>query len=131
MPPAMTRPLFTLFLQRPAPWRALLAVLVIAILWFALSPRPPATVDTGWDKANHAAAFAALAFTAVWALWPRPRQWGWLALWLLAFGGAIEVAQTHLPPRQGDWADLFADGIGMALGLLCAWPLTSRLTRQG
>lgn len=107
-------------------WRALLAVLLVAITGLALLPDPPQTVSTGWDKSNHALAFASLAFASVWALWPRPRQWGLLVAALLAYGGAIEVAQTFLPPRSGDWLDLLADGCGIALGLLAAWPLAAR-----
>lgn len=107
-------------------WRALLAVLLVAITGLALLPDPPQTVSTGWDKSNHVLAFASLAFASVWALWPRPRQWGLLVTALLAYGGAIEVAQTFLPPRSGDWLDLLADGCGIALGLLAAWPLAAR-----
>ncbi|MDR7295415.1 MULTISPECIES: VanZ family protein [Roseateles] len=122
--------LLNLFIRQRALWRALLALLVAVILWLALSPAPPRTVDTGWDKANHAMAFAALGFVSVWALWPRPRDWAWLALALLAFGGAIEIAQSFLPPREGDWADLLADGAGIALGLLVALPITAMLARS-
>ena len=121
----MPSALLTLFTRHRAPWRTLLALLIATILWLALSPAPPKTVDSGWDKANHAMAFAALAFTSVWALWPRPRTWVWLVPALLAFGGAIEIAQTFLPPREGDWADLLADGVGIAVGLLVALPITA------
>lgn len=107
-------------------WRALLAVLLVAITGLALVPNPPQTVSTGWDKSNHALAFASLAFAGVWAVWPRPRQWGLLVAALLAYGGAIEVAQSFLPPRSGDWLDLLADGCGIALGLLAAWPIAAR-----
>lgn len=108
--------------RRPL-WRALLLALLLAITWLALSPAPPPTVNTGWDKANHLLAFAALAFVGVWALSPQPRQWGWLVLALLAYGVGIEVAQSFLPPREADWHDVFADGIGIALGLLTALPI--------
>lgn len=122
--------LLNLFTERVALWRALLLLLLVAILWLALSPVPPKTVDTGWDKANHAMAFAALGFVSVWAWWPRPRGWAGLVLALLAFGGAIEIAQTFLPPREGDWWDLLADGAGIALGLLVALPITAMLARR-
>ncbi|MBV8035238.1 VanZ family protein [Roseateles sp.] len=111
-------------------WRVLLAVLLVAITWLALVPNPPRAVSTGWDKSNHALAFASLAFASVWAVWPRPRQWGWLAATLLAYGGAIEIAQSFLPPRTGDWWDLLADGCGIALGLLAAWPVAAGAARQ-
>lgn len=125
MRPAMLR-LILLATARRHPWRALLAALLIAITCLALLPAPPVAISTGWDKSNHLLAFAALAFTAVWALWPQPRQWPWLALALLAYGGGIEVAQSFLPPRSGEWADLLADGCGIALGLLLAWPIAAR-----
>lgn len=129
--PAMSRLLFLFFAPARRPlWRALLLALLATITWLALSPAPP-KVHTGWDKANHALAFAALAFSAVWALWPRPRQWLlWLAPALLAYGGFIEIAQSFTPQRQADWADLLADSIGIALGLLAAWPLGWLARRQ-
>jgi len=111
-------------------WRALLALLLIAITYLALVPDPPRGVSTGWDKSNHALAFASLAFTCVWAFWPRPRQWLWLAAALLAYGGAIEIVQSYLPPRTGDWFDLLADGVGIAIGLAIAMPFTVVLARR-
>lgn len=132
MPPAMKSllSLFTAPSCRSA-WRALLALLLAVITWLALSPVPPETVNTGWDKANHALAFGALAFSAVWALWPRPRQWGWLVLALLAYGIGIEIAQSFLPPREADWHDVIADGVGITLGLLAAWPAAVLANRDG
>ena len=43
-----------------------------------------------------------------------------VALGLLAYGGVIELVQAQLPHRQGDWADLTADAVGMVAGLLLA-----------
>ncbi|WP_457419777.1 VanZ family protein [Roseateles sp. P5_E7] len=119
------RTLLSLFTapERRVLWRALLLLLLAVITWLALSPAPPKTVDLGWDKANHTLAFAALAFSAVWALWQRPRQWPLLFIALLAYGVGIEIAQSFLPPREADWHDVVADGIGIALGLLAAWPI--------
>ncbi|KQV46815.1 hypothetical protein ASC95_25130 [Pelomonas sp. Root1217] len=132
MPPAM--PSFILNLcsapQRRALWRALLAVMLIVITCLALSPAPPKTITTGWDKSNHALAFAALAFSGVWALWQRPRQWIWLAMTLVGYGIAIEIAQSFLPPREADWHDVVADSVGIALGLLAAWPITASAARR-
>jgi len=125
IPPAM-RTLLSPFVspERRVLWRALLALLLAVITWLALSPAPPKTVDLGWDKANHSLAFASLAFSAVWALWQRPRQWPLLFIALLAYGVGIEIAQSFLPPRQADWHDVVADGVGIALGLLAAWAVT-------
>ncbi|RZL36859.1 MAG: VanZ family protein [Rubrivivax sp.] len=110
--------------ERRLLWRALLGLLLVVITFLALSPAPPKTVDLGWDKANHALAFGSLAFSAVWALWPQPRRWGWLVLALLAYGIGIEIAQSFLPPREADWHDVVADSLGIALGLLAAWPIS-------
>lgn len=115
--------------RRPL-WRAVLGALLVAITYLALVPDPPRGASTGWDKSNHALAFASLAFASVWALWPRPRQWGRLMAALLAYGGAIEIAQTFLPPRSGEWPDLVADGVGVALGLMIA-SVVIGLARRG
>ena len=124
MPPAM-KPLLSLFTapERRVLWRALLALMLAVITWLALSPAPPKTLNTGGDKANHGLAFASLAFSAVWAFWQRPRQWPMLVAALLAYGVGIEIAQSFLPPREADWHDVVADGVGIALGLLAAWPV--------
>ncbi len=72
------------------------------------------------------AALVALAFAATWAIWPRPRLWGWLVLALLAYGVGIELAQSLLPPRSADWRDVLADALGIAVGLLAALPIALR-----
>jgi VanZ family protein len=98
-------------------WQLLLVALALAVCWLAFSPTPPPTADTGWDKANHALAFAVLAVTAELAFWPMYRRRWFTALGLLAFGGFIELVQTQIPERAGEWPDLLADGSGIALGL--------------
>ncbi|RTL33872.1 MAG: hypothetical protein EKK53_27400 [Burkholderiales bacterium] len=111
-------------------WRVLLGLLLIAITWLALVPNPPQSLSTGWDKTNHLLAFGSLAFTSVWACWPQPRQWGRLVGALLAYGIGIEIAQSFLPPRSAEAADVLADGLGIALGLLAAWPIVSVARRR-
>lgn len=102
-------------------WRLLLLALLIVVSYLALTPVPPRELDTGWDKLNHFLAFASLAFASFWSLASRPRLRGlWVLLGLLAYGGAIELIQLHVPGRDGDWADLLADAIGISLGLLAA-----------
>lgn len=108
-------------------WRWLLLGLVAVVGWLALQPAPPASISLGWDKLNHGAAFTALAFSA-WlghAGSTRRRLVALLALW--AYGGLIEVVQSWLPPRQGDWADLLGDTVGLLLGTALAWALLRRL----
>jgi len=104
----------------PTFWTALLAALALAIGALALTPHPPPTLDTGWDKLNHVLAFAALAFCAQHAArgsrWPAPAWQGGL----LAYGVLIEIAQTAVPGRHGEWPDLLADAVGIVLGAAAA-----------
>lgn len=99
-------------------WRLLFWLLCAAVTALMLWPRPPASIDLiGWDKANHALAFAGLALAGLLALrQTTAASASALLLALLAWGGALEVLQSHLPPRQGDWADLLADGVGLLAG---------------
>lgn len=124
----MPDPALPWWLQAPARrlWRACLALLMLAVAWLAFSPAPPPQADTGWDKANHALAFAVLALVAEPALWPHPQR-RWLgAAGLLAYGALIEVVQSRLPARSGEWADLLADAAGIGIGMLLAVPLRRR-----
>jgi VanZ family protein len=98
-------------------WRVLSALLLAAVLGLALAPQEPTPLTLGWDKLNHALAFCTLAFTWRLGFPGDARRWLQLALALLALGGAIEVAQQFVPGRQADWADLFADALGGAIGL--------------
>lgn len=98
-------------------WQALFVLFFIAVSYLALSPAPPDGASTGWDKANHALAFASLAFSG--RLAGARRVW-LLAIALLAYGGAIELLQMNIPNRDGDWHDLLADAVGIALGLAAA-----------
>jgi VanZ family protein len=46
----------------------------------------------------------------------------------IAYGAFIEIVQTQIPSREGDWADLAADMVGVALGL--AFVTAVRRVRQ-
>ncbi len=97
---------------RVAFWLLLAAVTVLS-----LSPvqyLPPQAFSL-WDKAQHALAFLGLGLLGLLAY---PGQLLRLALGLLSFGGAIELAQAATGWRQGDWADWLADAIGLGAGLV-------------
>lgn len=101
-------------------WRTIFALLVIAVGYLALTPTPPASIDLGWDKLNHVAAFSALAFTG-YLSYPASRNQRILILFgLVTYGGAIEIIQLFVPGRTCEWGDLFADSIGIACGALIA-----------
>lgn len=100
-----------------AAWRVLLWLLVLVVSWLAFSPKPPSGATLGWDKLNHASAFAAVALCAARAhagpVWR-------IVVALLGYGVLIEIVQTFVPGRSGEAADLLADAVGMAAGLLLA-----------
>jgi VanZ family protein len=88
------------------------AALVLAL---ALVPAQMPLPSTGWDKTNHLLAFGALAVLGLRSYPDRPAV---LLLSLLAYGALIEGLQSFTPDRFPEWGDLFADGVGLALGYL-------------
>lgn len=81
-------------------------------------PDRPAAAFEFSDKALHVLAFM---FLAVWFSGQYSRRSYWrLALGLLAFGGLIEILQGMTNYRAAEWLDLYADGVGIALGLFIA-----------
>ena len=101
-------------------WRSLLFLLVVAVSYLALTPTPPASIDLGWDKLNHIAAFAALTVSASLG-YPASRDTlRNTILGLLVYGALIEVLQLFVPGRSSDWEDLLADSIGIACGGIIA-----------
>jgi hypothetical protein len=89
---------------------AVLAI-VIAVLTLAPLLRPP---DLGGpDKLYHAFAFGVLMLPCA-TLYPRGLAW--LLPAALAFGGAIEIIQPWVG-RSGEWADLVADAVGIAIAM--------------
>lgn len=113
--------------RAPRLWRVLFTALLITVLVLALMPAVPRMPSLGWDKLNHAAAFAALAFAARFAFPSLPRANLWLSLALLSLGGAIELVQALVPSRMADGIDLVADGLGIGVGLLVAALLLRRI----
>ncbi|MGX6646364.1 VanZ family protein [Maricaulaceae bacterium MS644] len=87
---------------------------------------PPTLV--GWDKLDHAAAFAAIALLASCG-WPSASRWI-IAVIALGYGLAIELAQaTAMVGRVASVSDLVADAVGIAIGLALAWGL-ARIARD-
>lgn len=85
---------------------------------FVIALRPAPDVEPAFshqDKVMHFIAFAGL--TLLGALgWPA--RVSRIVLLMLAYGLAMELAQSMTPYRQGDWADWLADAAGV---LLAAW----------
>lgn len=111
---------------RPA-WLALLLALVLSISWLAFSHQQGEGQLPHGDKLNHLAAFMALALAAGFGTAPGRRNTWRVVLALLVYGGFIELVQTQIPGREGEWADLAADLVGVALGLWLTAALRGRL----
>jgi VanZ family protein len=95
-------------------WHGSFWTLLLIALWLALVPADqlPSSVSF-WDKAEHAAGFAALGFLGLMAF---PKHIGVLLLSLVLLGAGIEVAQWLTGWRQGDWQDWVADCVGLVMG---------------
>jgi VanZ family protein len=115
--------------RRRRAWRIVLILLLVTIGWLAFSPNPPPQADTGWDKMNHLLAFSVLTACACFAWAGTPWRFARVTLALLAYGVFIEVVQTQIPGRSGEWPDLLADSLGIAIGLLLV-ALLERLQKK-
>lgn len=89
---------------------------MILIASLSLAPLAELPPIPGNDKTHHLIAYAVLAFPLSVA---RPRSWLWGLFGFLIFSGAIELVQPYVN-RYGEWADLFANGIGLLIGAMTA-----------
>jgi VanZ family protein len=98
------------------------AALVLFVTYLCLRPSTGGEqLFPNADKWAHFLAFFALAGMLL-ALVER-RYYASVCLGLLAFGGAIEIAQYLLPyGRSAEWLDLAADGVGIVAGWLVSVP---------
>ncbi|MCV0437365.1 MAG: VanZ family protein [Hydrogenophaga sp.] len=101
---------------KPAFWLSVLALTIASLVPVELLPAQSFNI---WDKAQHAAGFAWLG---VLGLFSYPQHPSRVVLSLLAFGAAIELAQTATGWRFGEWLDLLGDGVGILMGA-AAWTL--------
>lgn len=111
------------FLPRPLRL-AIFGAAVTVILYLTLAPSKDVPGSALiWDKAAHAIAFGLLALVGLLMSTHRRRTVA-ACVWL--FGAAIEVAQALMPyGREGDWRDLLADTIGIAIAV-GLWALARR-----
>ncbi|WP_288369993.1 VanZ family protein [uncultured Marinobacter sp.] len=104
-------------------WQAVLLVSVVAILYLATTSSSYPIPSSDNDKINHLIAFLELTIVTRLA-WPRLSAI-WYTPALLGFGLLLEVVQANLPYRDFSLADVLADGLGIAIGML-PWPGTRR-----
>ena len=96
---------------------ALASVTVLALLPADMLTSP---VFIWWDKAQHALAFVVLSLLGFAAF---PARLGQVALGMVLYGLAIELAQLAVGWRFGEWQDVLADitGVMVAWGLRSLW----------
>ena len=97
----------------------------LLVLVLTLVPAPPPVLTTGWDKSNHLLAFAVMAWLGCKAF---PQRLAVMLLGLLAYGALIEIMQSFTPNRSAEWLDMFADLLGILLGLVLSRFNLSRVT---
>ena len=98
-------------------WLLLITIVVLSLL---PASELPGGIFNFWDKAQHAMAYAVLAVLAVRAYPGQPRLR--TSTGLLLLGAVLELAQAASGLRYGEWSDLLANGLGIALGMaLVQW----------
>lgn len=101
---------------------------VLAVWVLCLIPAPPPSGVHYMDKIEHASAYLlqTLAFVILF-----PHQRRHVVIWFVLQGLLIEGAQSLTPWRSAELADAFANGVGVAAGLLLAGsPLAQRLSQR-
>lgn len=107
-------------LARPDLWIAGAVILVTLIVVGSLLPGPVVATVSGYDKLEHAAAYAALTLWLAGMLERRGYVWAGTAAFLL--GLVLELVQGWFTAtRQADPLDLVANGAGIFLALAVAW----------
>ena len=116
-------------LRRPRLWRILAAGMLAVVVILSLVPDPPKPPGLlGWDKLQHTAAYAFLAWWFLQA-WEGRRSLAW-CVFLVAVGCGIEGLQALTSLRQPSLLDAIANTLGVALGgLLWRGPLGGVLSR--
>jgi VanZ family protein len=95
---------------------ALVGASLCLVFWLSLSPSDEIPTVNVSDKVEHAVAFLLLTL-AYGLMFPRRRVAVILGVALL--GVSIEVLQAVMPfNRQAEFADLVADAVGIAAGLM-------------
>ncbi|MEL0613502.1 hypothetical protein [Marinomonas arenicola] len=101
----------------PPFWQSSIAQLLgfvggwLLISYTTLTPMEQLPAVAGSDKLHHALGFAGWSLLCVFG--PRKRFFV-MALFIFLWGGAIELIQPSVN-RYGEWADFFADGVGVLL----------------
>jgi hypothetical protein len=108
------------FLRHEKYYRVIGFVYIAVIIYFTLTPNPPAGPDLPYaDKWEH---FLVYGLMMAWFSQFTPpgsqrRRW---ALAFIAMGGLLEILQGLGGVRHAEWADFAANATGVALGYLAS-----------
>ncbi len=103
------------------------AVVLNLVVLLAPDPDAPGSGVPGLDKVVHAGVFALLTAAGL-AVGLAAR---WFVPAVLAWAALSEVIQaTLLPARSGDWRDLVADAVGVAVGVAAVRAVAARRARR-
>lgn len=97
-------------------WLPLSLITLLLITILSLTPLTHLPPAPGSDKIHHLFSYALLLFPVALA---KPKHWGWITLFFMFWGGLIELIQPCVN-RYGEWADMFANTIGLFCGYLIA-----------
>jgi VanZ family protein len=95
-----------------------------------LSVTPTDTITIGNDKISHFIAYAILTLNAAMIVYPNKRKTFFWAIITLAYGGILEVIQHYVPGRFMSLYDLFADGLGVVIGVILAFILGKSIKKM-
>ena len=117
-------------------WISSVLCVVILVLCFINTESLPEAPMSNFDKLVHALMFLGLSGAVFFDCTRYLRQSiGGLPVFLgsllfpVLMGGLIEIVQTFLPYRTGDWWDFFYDAIGAMAGYLLALLINRWLKR--
>jgi VanZ family protein len=104
------------------------ALIIISTLAFIpdYSGLPP--VVSFNDKLNHASAFAVLLFLYRFAFFHTMQR---ILISLLFYAIFIEIVQAFLPTRTASIEDIFADSIGLVIGMLLFYWIEKKRPKMG
>ncbi len=104
-------------------------LLVISTLAFLPSESAPTL--SAWDKANHSIAFCVLTILLAFCYKKPTRQlFKRVFLPLVLYGVVIEVVQYALPSRYFSLLDVFADSVGIFIGILVVYAVNVLLLKR-
>ncbi len=89
---------------------------IVVIEYLATTSLEIKPIQNSWDKANHFIAFFTLYILLSFAHLSMSLQSKIYIL--LAFAIQIEIVQAFLPHREFSFLDIFADAVGIVLGIL-------------